>query len=174
MKRRVFVGLSIIVASVFFTSSCDVLDAINLNFTTDGNAILLKIQPQEKGEIYQVFETIDSDIKQQIEEHGGKIKNLDKVVISDISVEIDSDSLNFDPFQNAIITLSAENLPELKLAWIDEIPLGSQKLFPEHTTDNLKDYLNKENYKITMDGTVRKSFKNKMTIKIIVYYNITL
>lgn len=174
MKRKIFIGLSIVVMGSFFTDSCDVLDAIDLNFTTDGNAVILEIQPQEEGKIYEVFDSIDSDIKQQIEEHGGKIENLDKVVVSDISIELISDSANFDPFKNAVVTLSAENLPELKLAWIDEIPLGSQKLFPEHTSDNLKDYLDKENYKITINGTVRESFKNKITIKVIVYYNITL
>ncbi len=173
MKRNFFIGaLALIIISI--ANGCDIFDVIDINFTTDGEAIILEIEPTEAGQYFTVFDSIDSDIQEQIESHEGKIEDLEKIVISDIFIEPGSGTKNFNPFKSAKITLDTDSLEEQEVAWIDEIPMDTDKIWPEHTDKNLKDFIQEGNYILRLSGEVRESFKEAITLKVIVYYNITL
>lgn len=173
MKRKILSGvLTLMVIAMF--NSCDILDIIDIDFTTDGEAVILEIQPAKSGEYYEVFDDIDSDIKEQIEKHGGKIDNLEKVVISDIFIEVESGSKNLNPFKSAKITLETNNIDALDIAWQDDIPLDTHKTWPEHTNENIKELLKESNYTLKLKGDVRESFTETIILKVIVYYNVTL
>lgn len=173
MKKKASL-VSVIVIFSLIISSCDIFDVIDIDFTSDPVVIKMAIAPTETQNISRTYEEIDSEIKEQIENHGGIIENLESVVISSIKINLVSGAEDFNAFKNVEIMLSTGTLSEKKVAWIDNIPADTNKVVPQHTGDNIKDYLDNDLYGISLSGEVIETFTDTIIVDIVMEYNITL
>ncbi len=155
-------------------SSCDILSVIDIDFTTDAQKVRVAIAPTDAGNISKTYDDLDSDINKEIEKHGGIIDNLESVVISSVKINLVSGANNFNVLKNAEISFATPEMTEKKVAWIDNIPTDTTVVFPQHTGDNLKDYLDDEQYQITLSSEVIESFTDTIFIDIVIAYDVTL
>lgn len=173
MKQKIFAGVSFI-SMLLIISSCNVFDIIDIDFSTEDLDVIVEVQPISSGEYYEAFDSIDSDIKKQIEDHGGKIENLQSIKIQQLTIEMESGADNFNAFKNAEVIIRADGLEDKKLAWTNEILLNLTKLYPESTSDNLKDFLEIENYSVIVSGEAREDIVDPVKLKVTIKYEVTL
>ncbi len=86
-------------------------------------------------------------------------KNLiDVINLSEMDLTITSpDNATFDFLKNIEITISADGLPEKKIAWLNDIPkTGLKKITLEVSTDDLKEYIKKDSFKLKTTTTTRE------------------
>lgn len=157
------------------TVSCDfdLLDVIDINFQTSHSAEFT-VPPTDSGNYVQVSTTLASDIEQEIEDNKGSIDKLESIVVESISIVIDSGVVNFNAFKSAEIKFSTNDLSEIKVIWIDSIPMNATVIYPEHTSDNLKDYLNSDEYTLTFKAVLRKDLMETTILKAVVDYKVQL
>jgi hypothetical protein len=95
-------------------------------------------------------------------------KLVDKINLSEMDMTITSPSSEtFDFLKNIEITISADGLPDKKIAWLDDIPkTGLKKITLEVSTDNLKEYIIKDSYKLKTKTTTRELISHDTDIAI--------
>jgi hypothetical protein len=172
MKRMIRTGIAILSLGII-TTSCDVFDLVDINFTTDPQSVDFVIEPNTAG-TFDTTTTITTDIKAQIENQGGKIDNLQEVKISDLTISLVSGAANLDAFESFKITIAVDGIPAKEIAWIDNVPIGVTSIEPEHITEDLKDYIGKDQYTITLTGVLRSNITENVTLKVTGHYDITL
>ncbi len=86
-------------------------------------------------------------------------KNLiDVIYPSEMTLTITSpSSSSFNFLKNIEIDISADGLPEKKIAWINDIPKSGLKTITlDLSSDNLKDYIMKDSIKLHIKTTTRE------------------
>jgi hypothetical protein len=157
-----------------FTSGCDLLNLVDINFTTNEHSVDFTIEPASAGAYFEQVEIVATEIKKEIEDNGGSLKNLKTVKISDISVELVSGADYLDAFESFEIAIESKDIAEKKIAWIDDVPLGVKQATPEFTTDNLKDYVGQDTYTIKLKGVLRSDVTTDVVLKVKAHYKVTL
>jgi hypothetical protein len=80
------------------------------------------------------------NLKQEIEDNGRNLEQLDLVVLDSISVTITSGASDFNALQNIDLFISSPSEPEKKVAWMESVPTGLTVVVPDLSSENLKDY----------------------------------
>jgi hypothetical protein len=173
MKNVLKTSVSALVLMMFM-NSCDILDLVDINFTTDAQSAEFVIEPAVSGTHCEEVEIILTDIKKQIEDNGGSIDNLKTVTISDLAISLVSGASNLDAFESFELKIKADDLDEKKIAWKDAVPTGVTSVDPEYTNDNLKDYIGKDSYTITLTGVLRSDVTADITLEVTAHYDVTL
>ena len=86
-------------------------------------------------------------------------KNLiDVINLSEMDMTITSpESSSFDFLKNIEISISADGLPDKKIAWLDDIPkTGLKHIVLDVSTDDLKEYIKKDSFKLKTKTTTRE------------------
>ncbi|MBN2487389.1 MAG: hypothetical protein JXB34_15545 [Bacteroidales bacterium] len=159
---------------VLFSSGCELLDLVDIEFNSDEQSANVVIEPNTAGTYVEQEEIVTTDIKGQIQDNGGSFDQLSKITISDITVSLVSGATNLDAFKSFEITIKADGLESKKIAWMDDVPAGVTSVEPNHTPDNLKDYIGKDTYVVTFIGELREDTTEDITLKISAHYSIKL
>lgn len=96
-------------------------------------------------------------------------KNLiDVIYPSEITLTITSpSSSSFDFLKSIEIDISADGLPEKKIAWLDDIPkTGLKTITLKLSSDNLKEYIMKESIKLNVKTTTRELISHDTDVKV--------
>ena len=96
-------------------------------------------------------------------------KNLiDVVYPTEITLTITSpETSTFDFLKNIEIDISADGLPEKKIAWLDDIPkTGLTSITLVVSSDNLKEYIMKDSIKLHIKTTTRELISHDTDVAI--------
>jgi len=173
MKKHVnaLIGAALL---IIFSTSCDLLNLVDINFTTDESSVDFTIEPASAGSHYDEIEIVTTEIKQEIEDNGGKLDNLKSIKVSDLLIEIVSGASNLDAFESFEILFESDGTAEKKIAWVDDVPLGVTQVIPDFIDENLKDYLGQDTYTITLSGVLRSETTTDIVLKVKAHYDVTL
>lgn len=173
MKRNLSIGIMAGLV-VVLAWSCDLLKVVDINFTTSSYTIDVVISPASAGNYVEVVNLVESNIKKEIEDHGGSINNLETITISELSVECISGVENLNPFGDAEITFGTTDDLTKKVAWVDPVPENVTSIVPAHTTDNLKDYLTDDSYNVIFQSNLRSDLTEETVLRIKLTFDVQL
>ncbi len=85
-------------------------------------------------------------------------KLVDKINLSEMDMTITApETASFDFLKNIEIYISAQGLPDKKIAWLENIPkTGLKKITLDVSTDNLKEYITQDTYTLKTKTTTRE------------------
>lgn len=172
--RKLFKTGTVLIVAMILVSSCDILDLVDINFTSDEQSADFVIEPASAGTHVEQAEVVVTEIKQQIEDEGASIDDLQEVTISDLTVSVVSGAENLDAFESFEITIEAEGIASKKIAWMENIPTGVTSVEPEYISDNLKDFIGEDEYTITLTGVLRADVTADVTLRVSAHYEVTL
>ncbi len=107
------------------------------------------------------FNIISPEIESN-SEHTFSVNDTRKDLVKEIILEklelsvTNPPNKNFSFLKSAAIYLSANELSEIKVAWIDEVPENAQTIKMQTTDDNLKDYIIKEHFTLRLNTVTRE------------------
>lgn len=156
MKK--FLHFSIIALALLGLSvSCELItDLVDIRFETKFSNIDFTIKPSAAGEHTFKDTVLQSDIKAEIEEHGGDIDQLDEIKIYEAILSIETEGIKFDTFDWVEVYVST--------AEIEEIMVGSIKVSDGDLSSatlvlsdkDLKDIISAEEYYVRVVGFLNK------------------
>ncbi|HMV14769.1 MAG TPA: hypothetical protein PKK18_06705 [Chitinophagales bacterium] len=167
MKINKIIGLTTIAFVVFF-SSCKLIDKLtkfDVNYSTN-YTIPASLVPGILGDIFTPDITTNSE--QIFTNNNTKADLLEQVNLKSLQLTITSPSgKTFDFLKSASVFVSADGLPEVKIAYIDNIDDSVGNSISLNATGvELKEYLKKSKIKIRVANTTDKIVSENVTIKI--------
>ncbi len=111
---------------------------------------------------------ITTNSESEFEANKTQKKLVDKINLAEMDMTITSPSSEtFDFLKDIEITISADGLPDKKIAWLDNIPkTGLKKIELDVSTDDLKEYIVKDSYKLKTKTTTRELISHDTDIAI--------
>ena len=93
---------------------------------------------------------------------------IQHIKINTLKLEITSpESSTFDFLKNIEIDISADGLPDKKIAWLDDIPkTGLKKLDLQVSNDDLQEYIKKANFKLNTKTVTRELISHDTKVAI--------
>jgi hypothetical protein len=101
---------------------------------------------------------ISTQSDQQFESNNTHKNLIDIIHLSEMDMTITSpESASFDFLKNIEISISADGLPDKKIAWLENIPkTGLKHIELDVSTDNIKEYILKDNFTLKTKTTTRE------------------
>ena len=160
---------------VLLMTSCDWFDKIlSVDFTTSSTDVSFILDPTSAGSHELKVKVFESDLEQEIKDNGGDIKNLKSVEMEEATAMVLTSDQTLDPFQSLEVIVSADGMPDKKVAWVDNIPDGVTSVDLSITTDELKDLLNQDKYTVTINGVLDHDLTESIEMKVSVKYHVTV
>lgn len=93
---------------------------------------------------------------------------IDIINLSELDMTITSpETATFDFLKDIEITISAEGLSDKKIAWLEDIPkTGLKQIVLNVSTDDLKEYIKKDTFKLKTKTTTRELVSHDTDIAI--------
>ncbi len=115
-----------------------------------------------------VTPAITTNSESEFEANKTQKKLVDKINLTELDMTITSpESESFDFLKNIEISISADGLPDKKIAWLENIPkTGLKKIILEVSTDDLKEYIVKDSYELKTKTTTRELISHDTDVAI--------
>ncbi len=93
---------------------------------------------------------------------------IQHIKVNTLKLEITSpESSTFDFLKNIEINISADGLPDKKIAWLDDIPkTGLKKLNLQVSNDDLQEYVKKDSFKLNTKTVTRELISHDTDVAI--------
>ena len=149
---------SFILSLVLITiSGCDeVLDQLNLDYESGPFDAEFYIDTAKQGDLVTSLDVVYHDVKQEIEDRGGDLNQLDLVELVSAPITLIAGAQNFNAFESFDVFIKTPLLAEKQIAYLTSVPLDVTELDPILTSDNLKDYMTEGEYTIVLKAVLRE------------------
>ena len=175
MKKGIFYFTALSLLMAFGISSCDLVkDLLDINFKTGYKEVPFTVTPRSAGEYILVEHHLQSDLKQDIEDNGGDISNLNNVEVSKGQVEVVSAGMTLDPFEWVEVYLSTPNISEKLVAHASVIDDGTTLVDLNVDPISLNDILAEEEYKVVVKGNLDQDLKESIDMVVRLMYEVTV
>jgi hypothetical protein len=163
LKKHLLIFL--LVVPVF--SACEFFEDLGVDFDTGYFYVDFIInEDEETGEKTFVVEVLKSEIDSILDAHDLSRDNLKEVHPKELIIEINNDGpgYNFDPISSFSADISAEGLDQVLVAKINPVPDNVKSVSLNVEDKELKDYLLKEFYTITIKGVTSDPVESRMDV----------
>ncbi len=163
----------LILSFLFLTlSACDKIDQ-EVQFSTDYTATF-KIPADQPAGTPLSLEEVELNVDDRIFENNHASKDLlEEVRLKKIKLEINPQlnnnvsQLNLDFLTDAALYIEADNLPKVRIAWINDLTdQQSQSIELNFLSDNLSDYFKKEAFKLFLIVSTDQVLNQKVFIDV--------
>ncbi len=156
MKK--FIPLSFILFVILSINSCKKVDKLTQFHINYNSSIVI---PKTLGidlPINVITPDINTESTSDFESNNTLKSLIQEVYPTEITLTITSpEGANFDFLKNIEISISADGLSEKKIAWLNDIPkTGLTEIALELSSDNLKEYILKDSFKLKTSTTTRE------------------
>ena len=136
----------LVVLSLFILTSCKLIDGWTHFEIKYSSAVTLPqdLDVNKSEDVYP--DQIAADLEGEVESEGYNPDKIESVELTDLKLTIDLPAgVDFSFLSSAELFMSAGDLTEKKVAWIDEVPAGVGNTIDMKTTSSdLKKFLNQE------------------------------
>jgi hypothetical protein len=156
MKK--LIAFSIIFIAIFSMNSCKKVDKLTQFHINYNSSVTI---PKTLGidlPINVITPDINTESSSDFESNNTLKSLIQEVYPTEITLTITSpNDANFDFLKNIEISISADGLSEKKIAWLNDIPkTGLSEIVLEVSSDNLKEYILKDSFKLKTSTTTRE------------------
>lgn len=152
--------------------SCE--DLIDVQFNTSPRTTELDVPPLIAGDYFDVVETVKTDLKSEVEAEGALVTEVTSIKVHQVEVSIVEGAKNFNSFDLLEVSIQVGEDDAKLIAWKDPIPEDVDKFILEFTTDNLLEFLEKDEYKVLIEGKIGESTTNVIKLKVISIYEVSI
>jgi hypothetical protein len=150
-------------------NSCDLLD---ITFTTGNEELNFTVNPSDAGEYVFAESIMQTDLRQEIEDHGGSIDNLKNVTVNEAILTVLTSGKNLDPFSWIEVYVSTPNVNELMIASVYSIPSGSTTITLQLSDEELKVLVEEEEYTIRVIGELNEATPEAINFSLKLKYDV--
>lgn len=168
MKRSIYFLLTGFVF-LCLMNSCELLD---ITFTTGDDEITFTVNPSEAGEYVLTEELLQSELKQEIEDHGGNMDNLKQVTVNEAVLNVLTAGKNLNPFEWVEVYISTPNISEKLIASVSSIPDGTTSIALQLSGEDLKALVEEEEYTIRVVGELGESIDEAIDCVLKIKYDV--
>ena len=160
--------LLIIVGLMLIYGSCKVIDKLT-HFNMDYNSTITIKSSFFIDVPFDVWTPdIPTDSKQSFENNDTRTDLIEVISLTKLNMNIKSPAdQTFDFLKSIEIYINADGLDEKKIAWINDIPkTGVKSISLETSSDDLKDYIKKDNYSLRTHSVTRELISKNTDVDI--------
>jgi len=155
--------------------SCEWFDGlVNITFETDYVDIDFTVNPNTAGEHELAEKVLQSDIEQQIEEHGGNAVNLDEIRVYDATLSIETEGVTFDAFNWVEVYISAEGAEEILIGTATITETGLLSVDLDITEEDLSDIIDAESYNVRIVGSLAEELVAAVDMLLRIRYQVVV
>ncbi|MFO7879904.1 MAG: hypothetical protein ACQES0_01215 [Bacteroidota bacterium] len=139
-------------------SSCQKLDELT-QFEMDYQETVIIPASVEANIPYEIqTPEITTNAESEFEVHDTRKENIEEIKLNELKLSlIDPDDGNFDFLNEISVYLSTEQLPEIKVAWKEDIPENALQALQLNTSDeNIGEYIKQESFRLRIETTTDK------------------
>ena len=155
---------------------CDeIIEKLGINFEIGPHIVDFNVTPRSAGDLFESYDVVLVDIKKEIEDNGGSLDKLESIKIKEATISIISGTNNFDAFEWVECWIETTGMAAKKVAWVNPVPLSVSEVVPTGiTSDNLKDYLEDDQYTVILKGKLREDITETVYLSAEIYYQVKL
>lgn len=172
-KRLYYLMASVLLLGAL--SSCEMFDdLINISFDTEYVDIDFTVQPNEAGVHTVTEKVLQSDIKAEIEDHGGDPESIDEIVAADAKLSVLTDGFTLDPFKWVEVYVETADVDKIKIgtANVDKVGMLNVKLAVTET--DLRSIINAEEYIVTVVAEYGEAISEPIDMLLEIRYKVTI
>ncbi|UBM61235.1 hypothetical protein LA303_07320 [Candidatus Sulfidibacterium hydrothermale] len=166
MKR--FVLFLLFIPLLFAQQGCDELSKLTQFYIDYDTEITIPKTLKIDLPVDIMTPDITTNSESEFESNNTHKSLIDIINLSEMDMTITSpEEATFDFLKDIEISISADGLPEKKIAWLYDIPkTGLKKITLEVSTDDLKEYIEKDTYKLKTTTTTRELISHDTDVSI--------
>jgi hypothetical protein len=150
-------------------SSCELLD---ITFTSGYEELNFTVNPSDAGEYVFAESMMQTDLRQEIEDHGGSIDNLKGVTVNEATLTVLTSGKNLDPFTWIEVYISTPTLSEILIASVNSIPSGSTTLTLQIPDEELKIIAEEGEYTVRVVGELGQAIPEAIDFTLKIKYDV--
>ncbi|GHA63295.1 hypothetical protein [Pontibacter akesuensis] len=171
MKR---IALSFVLLVALVTVACEKIDDL-LTFYIDEDETFTIDSSFPIGRLVPITPfTVPTNSEETFKNNQTRAELVKDVSLNKLTLVItDPQQQNFDFLDEIELYISSENQPEVKIAFLEEVPMGATQLELKSTNAKLDEYIKGESYTIRTKAALRKPVSQDITIKADMRFKVT-
>ena len=169
--KRIFFALAVLLT--FATIACDTIDDL-LTFYINQEATIVVESNFPIGLVAFDPVTVPTNSEETFKNNKTRAELVKDVTLNKLTLTIpEAEGADFDFLKKIEIYIAAEGLNEVKVAFLDEVPLNQKTIELKLTNAKLDEYLKKDNYTIRTKAELRSSVVSDVDVKAAMRFKVT-
>lgn len=172
--RKLNVGVLLTAALLVLMSSCDLLEDLGIDVTTNEEEFQFVIPVQEAGTHVLYEENVVSDLDSIVKAEGYSLDQINEAKLYKCEISIVSpETATFDAFESVTAILSTGSIESGEvIAEISSIPAGATELTLVPEEADLKGYLDNSDYTLFVEGVQSEDITEEITVSGMVQFEV--
>lgn len=162
--KKLIYGLLFAGLVIVFSSCEDFMNQFGISLNSDVYEIERTVDPQPAGTYEYIESAIVSAIEALVEENGHTLEEMESVNVNRVTLEIIDEGKTFEAFESFEFVLSSNEVDEVVVAFIDDIPDTANFLNLNISSIDVMNYVTSETFNIKLISVQDKEILEPLNI----------